>query len=233
MTDFDKYNLTEESLFTLLSLSTQITQAFESIFDQEDILNSEFEISQFNYHHLLNDTIHDALASQIIIKAISFIDEWNNYFGVKTETKDQETILQIKSLTKPAYSALMAWKEMNSYRNQALAHNHRDKYQKNIYLQNKKFDAPQTDDELLLVAFCIHKMSQVTSLFFQDEIIKIINILEKIIQENKNKNKGRYEFNNKCIQKIKSLDKDITNSFIHYNFTNTLLDTLRKNNSNI
>ena len=54
MTDFDKYNLTEESLFTLLSLSTQITQAFESIFDQEDILNSEFEISQFNYHHLLN-----------------------------------------------------------------------------------------------------------------------------------------------------------------------------------
>ena len=226
MTDFDKYNLTEESLFTLLSLSTQITQAFESIFDQEDILNSEFEISQFNYHHLLNDTIHDALASQIIIKAISFIDEWNNYFGVKTETKDQETILQIKSLTKPAYSALMAWKEMNSYRNQALAHNHRDKYQKNIYLQNKKFDAPQTDDELLLVAFCIHKMSQVTSLFFQDEIIKII-------QENKNKNKGRYEFNNKCIQKIKSIDKDITNSFIHYNFTNTLLDTLRKNNSNI
>ena len=229
MTDFDKYNLTEESLFTLLSLSTQITQAFESIFDQEDILNSEFEISQFNYHHLLND----ALASQIIIKAISFIDEWNNYFGVKTETKDQETILQIKSLTKPAYSALMAWKEMNSYRNQALAHNHRDKYQKNIYLQNKKFDAPQTDDELLLVAFCIHKMSQVTSLFFQDEIIKIINILEKIIQENKNKNKGMYEFNNKCIQKIKSIDKDITNSFIHYNFTNTLLDTLRKNNSNI
>ena len=223
MTDFDKYNLTEESLFTLLSLSTQITQAFESIFDQEDILNSEFEISQFNYHHLLNDTIHDALASQIIIKAISFIDEWNNYFGVKTETKDQETILQIKSLTKPAYSALMAWKEMNSYRNQALAHNHRDKYKKNIYLQNKKFDAPQTDDELLLVAFCIHKMSQVTSLFFQDEIIKIINILEKIIQENKNK----------CIQKIKSIDKDITNSFIHYNFTNTLLDTLRKNNSNI
>lgn len=212
---------------------TQITQAFESIFDQEDILNSEFEISQFNYHHLLNDTIHDALASQIIIKAISFIDEWNNYFGVKTETKDQETILQIKSLTKPAYSALRAWKEMNSYRNQALAHNHRDKYQKNIYLQNKKFDAPQTDDELLLVAFCIHKMSQVTSLFFQDEIIKIINILEKIIQENKNKNKGRYEFNNKCIQKIKSIDKDITNSFIHYNFTNTLLDTLRKNNSNI
>jgi len=149
------------------------------------------------------------------------------------QTKDQETILQIKSLTKPAYSALMAWKEMNSYRNQALAHNHRDKYQKNIYLQNKKFDAPQTDDELLLVAFCIHKMSQVTSLFFQDEIIKIINILEKIIQENKNKNKGRYEFNNKCIQKIKSIDKDITNSFIHYNFTNTLLDTLRKNNSNI
>ena len=197
------------------------------------LIEKTFEISQFNYHHLLNDTIHDALASQIIIKAISFIDEWNNYFGVKTETKDQETILQIKSLTKPAYSALMAWKEMNSYRNQALAHNHRDKYQKNIYLQNKKFDAPQTDDELLLVAFCIHKMSQVTSLFFQDEIIKIINILEKIIQENKNKNKGRYEFNNKCIQKIKSIDKDITNSFIHYNFTNTLLDTLRKNNSNI
>lgn len=227
-----QYNLTEESLFTLLSLSTQITQAFESIFDQGNILNSEFEISQFNYHHLLNDTIHDALASQIIIKAISFIDEWNNYFGVKTETKDQETILQIKSLTKPAYSALMAWKEMNSYRNQALAHNHRDKYKKNIYLQNKKFDAPQTNDELLLVAYCIHKMAQVVSIFFQDEIIKLMNILQKILQENEDKNKGPQKFNNECIQKIKSIDKDITNSFIHYNFTNTLLDTLRKNNAN-
>lgn len=132
-----QYNLTEESLFTLLSLAIQITQAFESIFNEEDILNSEFSNSQFNYHHLLNDTIHDALASQIIIKAISFIDEWNNYFGVKTETKDQESILQIKSLTKTAHSAL-----------------------------------------------------------------------------------------------IKSIDKDITNSFIHYNFTDTLLDTLRKNNAN-
>ena len=34
-------------------------------------------------------------------------------------------------------------------------------------------------------------------------------------------------------KKSNLLIKDITNSFIHYNFTNTLLDTLRKNNSNI
>lgn len=76
-------------------------------------------------------------------------------------------------------------------------------------------------------------MAQVVSIFFQDEIIKLMNILQKILQENKDKNKGPQKFNNECIQKIKSIDKDITNSFIHYNFTNTLLDTLRTNNSNI
>ena len=39
----NQYNKTEESIFTLLSLTTQITQSYDSIFDNEDILNSDFE----------------------------------------------------------------------------------------------------------------------------------------------------------------------------------------------
>lgn len=48
-----KYNKTEESIFTLLSLTTQITQSYDSIFDNEDILNSDFENFKGNYHELI------------------------------------------------------------------------------------------------------------------------------------------------------------------------------------
>jgi hypothetical protein len=65
-----EYNKTEESIFTLLTLSTQITQAYESIFDNEDILNSNFSINSSSYHALINDAIHDALASQIILNQL-------------------------------------------------------------------------------------------------------------------------------------------------------------------
>lgn len=48
-----EYNKTEESIFTLLSLTTQITQAYEAIFGSEDILNSNFESFKGNYNALL------------------------------------------------------------------------------------------------------------------------------------------------------------------------------------
>lgn len=99
----NQYNKTEESIFTLLSLTTQITQSYDSIFDNEDILNCDFEHFKGNYHELINDTIYDALASQIILKAIAYLDEWNNYFGVQTELKDKDRILYVKKIAKPAY----------------------------------------------------------------------------------------------------------------------------------
>ncbi len=206
------YNKTEESIFTLLALATQISQSYDSIFDNEDTINSDFSISKnYSYHKLMNNTIYDALASQIILKSVAFIDEWNGYFGVKTEKKDYEKIMQVKQLAKPAYACLMEWKELYDYRNQALAHNHRDKNKRNIYLTGKKFkNAPQTEDEILLLSFCIYKIAEIISKFFQEEIVKVIQIIEQAII---NRNAEQYietSFSKDCRSKIRYVDEQVS-----------------------
>ena len=224
-----EYDKTEESIFTLLTLSIQITQAYDSIFDNEDIINSDFSIDSSSYHELINSAIHDALASQIILKSVAFIDEWNDFFGVQTEPEYQEKILQVKRLVKPAFSCLKEWKELYDYRNQVIAHNLRDKGKRNIYLLNKKYNAPQTDEELLLLAFCIHKIAQVVARYFQDEVVKVMVILDQIVSQNKmDKDISNVHpvFSKDCIEKIRSVDDEITGRIMRYEQTIALIEAV-------
>lgn len=209
-----KYNKTEESIITLLSLTTQITQSYDSIFDNEDILNSDFENFKGNYHELINDTIYDALASQIILKTIAYLDEWNNYFGVQTELKDKDRILYVKKIAKPAYSLLKEWKDLNDYRNHALAHNHRDREKQNIYLNNKKYDIPGSNGELMLLCYCVNKISQVVAEFFQDEVIAIISIISDIMVKNKIEKSESITFKSKYIEKIRNMNDTIADELM-------------------
>lgn len=207
----EAYNKTEESVFTLLALATQISQSYDSIFDNEETINSDFSISKnYSYHKLINNTIYDALASQIIIKSVAFIDEWNSYFGIKTEKKDYDKIIHVKKLAKPAYACLMEWKELYDYRNQALAHNHRDKNKRNIYLIGKKFNnAPQTEGEILLLSFCIYKMAEIISKFFQEETVKVIQIIEQTIIGKSAEQYAETSFSKDCRSKIRYVDEQI------------------------
>lgn len=210
----NQYNKTEESIFTLLSLTTQITQSYDSIFDNEDILNSDFKHFKGNYHELINDTIYDALASQIILKAIAYLDEWNNYFGVQTELKDKDSILYVKKIAKPAYSLLKEWKDLNDYRNHALAHNHRDREKQNIYLNNKKYNIPGSNGELMLLCYCVNKMSQVVAAFFQDEVKAVISIISNIIVKNEIEKSESITFKLKYIEKIRYMDDAIADELM-------------------
>ena len=209
--NLDNFNKTEESVFTLLALSTQITQAYDSIFDNEDIVNSDFSLSKnYSYHRLINDTIYDALASQIILKSVSFLEEWNNYFGVKTESKEKEKIIQAKKVAKSTYDCIVDWKGLYDYRNQAIAHNHRDKHKRNIYLINKSFNnAPQTEDEILLLAFCIYKMAHIVSVLFQEETVKVVLLTEQIILKNSQRFEKHHNFSKDCRKKIRFVEEQI------------------------
>ncbi len=206
------YNKTEESVFTLLTLASQISQSYDSIFDNEDTINSDFAISKnYSYHKLINNTIYDALVSQIILKSVAFIDEWNGYFGIKTEKKDFEKIMQVKKLAKPAYACLLEWKELYDYRNQALAHNHRDKNKRNIYLTGKKFNkAPQSEGEILLLSFCIYKIAEIISKFFQEETVKVIQIIEQKIISRNAELYTETPFSKDCRSRIRSVDEQIS-----------------------
>jgi len=87
MNDKMTFDKTEESVYTLFSLSILAVQAFESLFNTEDILNADFDSKAPVFQEMVNDTIHEALVYQILLKSCSYLDEWDKIFGVKTETR--------------------------------------------------------------------------------------------------------------------------------------------------
>jgi hypothetical protein len=174
-----KINTTEESIFTLLSLFVLIQQALESIYGKEEILNSEFDSKNNSFHNLMTDTIHEALNYQILLKTCAFLDEWNKIFGISTEQKDFEKIKGVKKLAKPAIKHISGWKQLKDFRNEAIAHNHREnKSGKNIYLISKGYNFPDTDSEIYLMVFCIKKSMDVVSAFFKAELENVIKKLK-------------------------------------------------------
>src|SRR5581483_11058633 len=94
-------------------------------------------------------------------------------FGVKTEIEDEKKILQIKRIAKPAYKCISEWKDLRIFRNEAIAHNHRKKDGRNIYLNYQPYNSPRTSAEVYLLCFCIKKMMDVVYFFFGDAIEKI------------------------------------------------------------
>jgi hypothetical protein len=172
-------NKTEESVFTLLSLFVLIQQAFESIYGKEEILNSEFNPENNSFHNLMTDTIHEALNYQILLKACAFLDEWNETFGIKTETKDFEKIIAVKKIARPAIKQISSWKQLKDFRNEVIAHNHREnKSGRNIYVISKGYHSPDTDSEIYLMVFCIKKAMDVVSVFYKSEMANVIQNLK-------------------------------------------------------
>ena len=160
------FNKTEESIFTLFTLAISINQTFESITGNEDIMYSNFDFETSNFKDLANDTIYEALYYQILLKTCAYIDEWNNIFGVKTEEVDKTTIINVKKIARPAYKNISDWKHLKIFRNQVIAHNHRDNYGNNIYINQIQYHSPQTISEIYLLVLSLTKMMDLVHLFF-------------------------------------------------------------------
>jgi hypothetical protein len=151
-----------------------ITQAFEAMYNEEDILNSDIDEASNAFNDLVNDTIHEALVYQILIKSCAFLDEWNKVFGVTTEPKDKGRILEVKKIAKPAYKCIGKWKQLREFRNHFIAHNHRNGSGLNVYLHPTVYNSPQSNSELFLLAACIKRMTDVIFFFFREEVEKFI-----------------------------------------------------------
>src|SRR5688572_19628185 len=168
------FNKTEESVYTLCSLGVLIIQALQSLTDDEDILNSDFDSAAPTFKDLVHDTIHEALVYQILLKSCSFLDEWNKVFGVKTEPKDKDKILIVKKVAKAPYKCISSWSQLRNFRNEMIAHNHRDKDGKNVFIQGHSYNSPQSNGEIYLLVFCIKRMVDVIYSFFKNEVEKVI-----------------------------------------------------------
>lgn len=149
----------EASMFTLWSLYILIDQHFKAIVHYRSILDNDNELASDTEVYI--DTIYEALVHQILLKTCSFIEEWDKVFGPLTEPVFKEKVTEIKQIAKPARKFLNTWKGLKEYRNQAIAHNHRDKEGNNIYVSRKAFHTPVGIGEMALMIFCIEKMAKI------------------------------------------------------------------------
>jgi hypothetical protein len=214
-----EYNKTEESIFTLLSLYVLIKQAFESLTNDEEILLSEFNESHSAFKDLVNDTVHEALVYQILLKSCAFIEEWNKVFGVLTEPEDKTKILMVKRIAKPSMKCVAEWKNLREFRNEAIAHNHRNKDGKNIYLNYPSYHSPQSNGEIFLLVYCLKKMIDIVDFFFKEKTKKIAMSKFK-----HTKMKSHKLMSNKKIKlKIRQLDEEVASSIMRIDVLSILI----------
>lgn len=218
----NKTSSTEESLFTLVSLYVLITQHYNTlIFHEKHFLDF---INQINKNELqddpwiIKDTIYESLVHQIILKSCAFMDEWNIVFGGKTLLEDKDKILQLKKIVKPASEFLnKSVKTIRPYRNEAIAHNHRDvKTGDNIYLKKKKFETPDSLNEIMLIVFCINACVDSMKDIFSSEFSSILSSLSLL--HSKKLNPQPLKRNQKEIEKIMNrIDEQIKENSIRLN----------------
>jgi len=219
-------NKTTESVFTLTSLFVLIEQSIQAITGNEEILDSEFDEKHNSFHHLVTDTIHEALSWQILIKTCAFLDEWNNVFGVLTEEGDKERILTVKRIAKPAHKQLSHWKQLKEFRNEMIAHNHRDKKGENVFLAGKSYHSPNTIPEVFLMCYCLKKMMDVLKFFFHDEMHDAV--LKFAIVKDK-KYKVKKPLSRTAIKKAtKELDKAIDDKLASIAMRSAILESMFK-----
>lgn len=204
-----KFNKTEESVYTLLSLCTLSLQAFDSLYGEEDIWDADFNSTNPKFQHLVNDTIHEALVYQILLKACSYLEEWDKVFGVRTDPKDEQQILKIKKIVKPAYKCIVSWTQLRDFRNQAVAHNHRDKNGKNIYLNNSNWHSPQSNGEIYLLVFCIKTMTDIMVYYYFSTVEKF---KQRGIINHQDHPKGRMS-DQEILIKSREIHRQVSESF--------------------
>ena len=217
-----KFNKTEESIYTLLSLYVLINQNLEVLFGKEDIMHSNFDPENYSFSDLINDTVHEALIYQILLKTCSYLDEWNKIFGVHTEPKDRDKILVLKKIAKPAHKCISSWKHLRDFRNHYIAHNHRNENGENVFLNHKEYDAPQSLREIYLLAQCLDKMSNLIRFFFIEDLTKIVKMMPRKSTTKSRKVITKEEMTNK-IKEIETIDAFISNSLMRNNIINSVV----------
>ena len=209
-TEREGHSKIEGSIFTLLSLYILMDQQFTALYRYRKLLESEYDYN-LNDKGIYFDTIREALIYQLLLKACAFIDEWDQYLGLKTEEEYALAVHRIKRVVKPARKIINRWKGLRQYRNQVIAHNHRDEKGNNIYLKRRFYHTPETIGDFGLMMYALEKIVRVLTEafplefknafsrpgtgsfypdrhpdenFFKDELIKLVDETEVEIRTN-------------------------------------------------
>ncbi len=194
-------NKTEDSIIILFKLKETINKyvgAFYDLIKMESWINTVQKDNQENIKILKKsvDTLYNLLRGEIIIRACSYKDEWNNQFAKNILEKDKQRMEVIKKICQPAWDRINEWTEMVEFRNVSLAHNFRLERPKrnfiNIYnLTEKRYlKIPNHVNELMLLYECINLITSSVICEFYEEfetaksLIKIEDNIESVPIDN-------------------------------------------------
>ena len=117
-------------------------------------------------------TLLNSLMYMTLIDSVSFLDEYQNILGVKTEKNYKERIIITKAINKPLISRITEWKDLRDLRNNLLAHNLR-KGKNGIFIfsiEGLDFNAPRTLNDIFLLSNLIQFATETINSEFEKEI---------------------------------------------------------------
>lgn len=173
----------QKSLTILLSLFVMIEQNYEALVYYESFLSCD--TNTYKSSNLpdkrelyIDEAIIESVWFQIILKACSFIDEWDNFLGIRTELEAKYKIQLIKRVVKPARKAIEKWTGLKSFRNEIIAHNFRDTKGNFRLMLINEYNCPKTTEELSYLIKFLHRMTSVLSCNFPMETNRILEGLD-------------------------------------------------------
>lgn len=177
-----KWTPLEESIGILVSLYISINQKFYSIIYYEDNLsNDSFNFQQANLptkdENEIDTAIIDALRFQILLETCSFLEEWDKFTGIKTDSEFATKIRIVKRVVKSAKKAINQFPDIKKFRNEIIAHNYRNK-QNEFTLNNiAVYDIPNSISEIFIVVYALERMIGVLTTNFNDEYSNASSII--------------------------------------------------------
>lgn len=177
-------NNTKQSLIILNYFSETIRLQVDTLHYCSVFVNKSMKVDD-----VLNDIFFQTFKRIIALDCCSFLDEYNNFFGVQTDEKDKEDIALVKKICKPFILQLKKWNDLNEYRNTLVAHNFRGK-NKQLVLLNTKLNRnkiPKSILDLIVLRNCIIFTMNIIRQEFSVILSEAIEELEKVeFEENLN-----------------------------------------------
>ncbi len=177
-----KWSALEESIGILISLYSSLDQKILSMIYYEDYLaddSSPFQKSNIPSKGTepIDATIMDAMRFQFLIEVCSFLDEWDKFTGVRTNSEFDSKIKIIKQGVKSARKGIRYFSDLKNFRNEVLAHNYRDS--KKEYSLNKiaSYNVPNSISEMALVLYSVKRMLDILITNFPEEYAHAHQIL--------------------------------------------------------
>jgi hypothetical protein len=131
-------------------------------------------------------TLFNSLFYMTVIDSVSFLDEYQQVFGVKTENKYKDRIIITKAINKSLISKICEWKDLRDFRNNLLAHNLR-KGKNGDYIfsiENLDYNAPRNLNDLFLLTNLIQFSTDTINSEFENEIKEFASKTTRDIKPN-------------------------------------------------